>query len=52
MDSAATVLINAYYGDSFAPHPVSHHERQLTEKLIQDCDRIIRLPESNVQRNA
>ena len=42
--SAATVLINAYYGHSFPDYRLSHRERRLTERLIQDCDRIIRLP--------
>ena len=45
MASAATVLINAYYGESFEDHPISHRERRLTERLMQDCDRVIRMPE-------
>jgi hypothetical protein len=47
IQSAATVLINAYYGKSLSrDHPVSHRERRLTERLMQDCDRVIRLPEN------
>jgi len=42
--SAATALINAYYGHSFPDFRLSRRERLLTERLIQDCDRIIRLP--------
>jgi hypothetical protein len=42
--SAATALINAYYGHSFPDYRLSRRERRLTERLIQDCDRIIRLP--------
>jgi hypothetical protein len=41
--SAETALINAYYGHSFPDFRLSHRERLLTERLIQDCDRIIRL---------
>jgi len=40
----ATVLINAYYGHSFPDYQLSRRERQLTDRLIQDCDRVIRLP--------
>lgn len=39
-----TVLINAYYGHSFPDYHLSRQERQLTERLIQDCDRVIQLP--------
>lgn len=42
-----TVLINAYYGDSFPDYGLSRQERRLTERLIQDCDRVIRLPDPN-----
>ena len=45
--SAATALINAYYGESLGDHPISHRERRLTERLMQDCDRVIQLPEGN-----
>ena len=38
-----TVLINAYYGHSFPDYQLSRLERQLTDRLIQDCDRVIRL---------
>jgi hypothetical protein len=41
--SAETALINAYYGHSFPDFRLSRRERLLTERLIQDCDRIIRL---------
>ncbi len=41
----ATVLINAYYGHSFPDYHLSRRERQLTDRLIQDCDRVIRLPD-------
>lgn len=42
--SAETALINAYYGHSFPDYRLSRRERLLTERLIQDCDRVIRLP--------
>lgn len=45
LQSADTVLINAYYGRSFVDHPISRRERRLTEKLIQACDGIIWMPE-------
>ena len=38
-----TVLINAYYGHSFPDYHLSRRERQLTDRLILDCDRVIRL---------
>lgn len=41
--SAATVLINAYYGESFPDYRLSREERRRTNRLIQDCDRVIRL---------
>ncbi len=47
IQSAATVLINAYYGTSLGDHPISHRERRLTERLMQDCDQVIRLPENS-----
>ncbi len=47
IQSAATVLINAYYGESLGDHPISRRERRLTERLMQDCDRVIRLPEGD-----
>lgn len=39
-----TVLINAYYGSSFPDYRLSRQERRLTDRLIQNCDEIIRLP--------
>ena len=39
-----TVLINAYYGHSFPDYRLSRIERRLTDRLIQDCHRVIRLP--------
>jgi hypothetical protein len=39
-----TVLINAYYGHSFPDYRLSRIERRLTDRLIQDSHRIIRLP--------
>ncbi len=45
IQSAVTVLINAYYGKRLGDHPISNRERQLTERLMQDCDRVIRMPE-------
>lgn len=45
--SVATVLINAYYGHSFPDYRLSRRERRLTDRLIQDCDRVIRLPSPN-----
>ena len=44
MQSAATVLINAYYGKSFVDHPISSRERRLTDRLMGDCDQVIRMP--------
>lgn len=41
--SAATALINAYYGHSFPDFRLSRRERLLTERLMQDCNHIIRL---------
>lgn len=40
-----TILINAYYGHSFPDYQLSRQERRLTDRLIQDCDRVIRLPD-------
>jgi hypothetical protein len=48
IQTAATVLINAYYGHSFPDYDLSRQERRLTERLIQDCDRIIRLPDPDL----
>ena len=42
--SAETTLLNAYYGHSFPDYRLSRRERLLTERLIEDCDRIMRLP--------
>jgi hypothetical protein len=39
-----TVLINAYYGDSFPDYRISRQERRLSDRLIKECHRIIRLP--------
>lgn len=44
LQSATTILINAYYGESFEDHPITRRERRLTERLIKDCDHIVRLP--------
>ena len=41
---SATALLNAYYGHSFPDYQLSRRERRLTDRLIQDCDRVIRLP--------
>ena len=38
-----TVLINAYYGDSFPDYRLSRQERRLTELLINDCHQVVRL---------
>lgn len=45
IQSATTVLINAYYGKRFADHPITRRERRLTERLMRDCDRVIWMPE-------
>ncbi|MBL0714540.1 MAG: hypothetical protein JJV98_12655 [Desulfosarcina sp.] len=45
IQSAPTVLINAYYGESFTDHPISRRERRLTERLMQVCDQVIRMPQ-------
>ncbi len=50
MASATTVLINAYYGTRFRDHPISRRERRLTERLMQDCDRVIRMPKKSAKR--
>jgi len=44
---APTALINAYYGHSFPDYQLSRQERQLTDRLIQDCHHVIRLPDSD-----
>jgi hypothetical protein len=49
MTSAATVLINAYYGERFKAYSISSRERQLTEQLIKDCDQVLRMPEEKRQ---
>ena len=43
--TADTALFNAYYGNSFPDYTLSRRERRLTEKLMQDCDQVIRMPE-------
>ena len=47
--SAATALVNTYYGESLGDHPISRRERRLTERLMQDCDRVIWMPEGNTE---
>jgi hypothetical protein len=47
LKSADTLLVNAYYGTSFADHPISQRERRLTDRLMADCDQIIWMPEGN-----
>ena len=47
LDSAATVVLNAYYGSRFADHPISRRERRLTDRLARDCDQIIWMPEGH-----
>ncbi len=44
LQSATTILLNAYYGASFEDHPITRRERRLTERLMRDCDRVIRMP--------
>jgi hypothetical protein len=39
-----TVLLNAYYGNSFPDYRLSRRERRLTERLMTVCDRVIHLP--------
>jgi hypothetical protein len=41
--SAETALINAYYGQSFPDYRLSRRERRRTDRLIKDCDHILRL---------
>jgi hypothetical protein len=43
IDAHPTVVVNAYYGHTFAPTPFSHHERRQVEALSQHCDEIVRL---------
>lgn len=42
IEPIGTVLINAYYGQSFPDYQLSRQERRLTERLIKDCHRVIR----------
>jgi hypothetical protein len=44
IEPVGTVLINAYYGNSFPDYQLSRRERRLTDRLIQDCDQVIRRP--------
>ena len=44
IQQAPTALINAYYGHSFPDYQLSRQERRLTDRLIEECDRVIRLP--------
>ena len=43
LQPAETALVNAYYGDSFPDYRLSRRERHLTDRLMDDCDRVIRL---------
>jgi hypothetical protein len=43
IEPVGTVLINAYYGDSFPDYHLSRQERRRTEHLIKDCHQVIRL---------
>ncbi len=49
VQTAETVLINAYYGHSFPEYRLSQQERHLTDRLIQESDRVIRLPHPDYQ---
>lgn len=42
--SAATCLVNAYYGRSFPEYALSRRERRLTDELAAACDAVVRLP--------
>jgi hypothetical protein len=44
LQSASTVLINAYYGDRFPDYALTRRERRLTERLMTACDQVMRLP--------
>lgn len=44
LQSATTVLMNAYFGDRFPDYALTRRERRLTERLMGICDRVIRLP--------
>lgn len=39
-----TALINAYYGHSFPEYRLSRRERRLTERLMDACHQVVRLP--------
>ena len=41
IQTAPTVLINAYYGDRFPDSTLTRRERRLTDRLIQDVDQVI-----------
>jgi len=43
--SAATAVVNGYYGNSLGPGPISARERKEMEFLINHSDRLIRLAE-------
>ena len=42
-----TAVINAYYGDSFAPSPLTRREKAATERLQALCDIRIHLPKKD-----
>jgi len=41
--NSGTVIINAYYGNSFADSELTRRERQLTKTLMDHCDNVILL---------
>ena len=43
MESAGTLVMNAYRGSSFQDSPLSRRERRLLEKIMRRCDRVIGL---------
>lgn len=43
LDTAATQVLNAYYGTTFADSPLSRRERQLVDLLMTRCDKVIKL---------
>lgn len=43
-DTTPTLIINAYYGNTFSDSALTRRERQLTKALMKLCDQIIEMP--------
>ena len=44
LDTAATQVINAYYGSAFSDSELTQREKRLTEDLMKICDNVITIP--------